>query len=657
MVGVSSEQLASTPRAGAATQRFAAREHAADSPGTVRHRAAADAQGTCSGPVGASNRDAGAGGRDSAPAPSRGSPAAKDGPRVPLRRGRPWVPRLIALLVALAGIINIVSAVTPSMARRLEEVRQIVPGAVTQSAAAVTVAAGILLLFLASALRRRKRRAFQATLILLAVSAVLHVVKGLDIEEALVEILLVVLLVVTRKEFYAKGDPRTRFTAVWVALLLVVLDIGIGLALVHLRMHRVIGPHPFSDQITHVLFGMVGISGPLRFTHRGSADLVAAVLLGLGILTVGVVAYLVLRAPHRPPILTAHDEARMRALLERFGACDSLGYFALRRDKSVIWSPSGKACVAFRVVSGVMLASGDPLGDNEAWPGAIQAFLQEATEHAWIPAVIGCSERGGIAYTRAGLTALELGDEAVIELTDFTLDGRAMRNVRQAVGRVERAGYTCSARRLRDIPAAELALLREQSARWRGTETERGFSMALGRFGDPRDGECVTVTAFRPSPEGPVLSAFLNFVPWGKDGLSLDLMRRDRAADNGLNELLIVSALRAAPALGVRRMSLNFAAFRSAIERGERLGAGPLQRAWRWILVFLSRWFQIDSLYRFNAKFRPGWEPRFICYPGAGDLPRIAVAMLQAEAFLVWPFPRPRRGCEVAARPGAAETA
>ena len=104
------------------------------------------------------------------------------------------------------------------------------------------------------------------------------------------------------------------------------------------------------------------------------------------------------------------------------------------------------------------------------------------------------------------------------------------------------------------------------------------------------------------------------------------------------------------------RVSLNFAAFRSAIERGERLGAGPFQRAWRWILVFLSRWFQIDSLYRFNAKFRPIWEPRFICYPGAGDLPRIGIAMLEAEAFIVWPFPRMRRPYEVVTPPSAAET-
>ena len=62
-------------------------------------------------------------------------------------------------------------------------------------------------------------------------------------------------------------------------------------------------------------------------------------------------------------------------------------------------------------------------------------------------------------------------------------------------------------------------------------------------------------------------------------------------------------------------MSLNFAAFRSALERGERLGAGPLVRAWRRVLLFASRWFQIESLYRFNAKFQPQWVPRFLVYP------------------------------------------
>ena len=137
--------------------------------------------------------------------------------------------------------------------------------------------------------------------------------------------------------------------------------------------------------------------------------------------------------------------------------------------------------------------------------------------------------------------------------------------------------------------------------------------------------------------EDGVLRAVLHFVPWGTDGLSLDLMRRDRTAQPGLNDFLIVEAIKAAPGLGVKRISLNFAMFRAALERGERIGAGPVLRAWRSLLLFASRWFHIESLYKFNAKFCPVWEPRFFVYPGTRDTPRIAIAALEAEAFLVWP--------------------
>jgi lysyl-tRNA synthetase class 2 len=114
-------------------------------------------------------------------------------------------------------------------------------------------------------------------------------------------------------------------------------------------------------------------------------------------------------------------------------------------------------------------------------------------------------------------------------------------------------------------------------------------------------------------------------------------MRRDRSADNGLNEFMIVKLIAAAADLNVKRVSLNFAVFRDAIERGEKIGAGPVLRAWRAVLVFLSRWWQIESLYRFNVKFRPDWEPRFISFPATRDLPRIVIAALEAEAFLVRP--------------------
>jgi lysyl-tRNA synthetase class 2 len=253
---------------------------------------------------------------------------------------------------------------------------------------------------------------------------------------------------------------------------------------------------------------------------------------------------------------------------------------------------------------------------------------------------MGCSELGAEIWCREGdLSALELGDEAIVNIADFSLSGRSMRNVRQMVTRVAKNGYAAQARRVRDIPAPELHQIVRISDSWLGGHTERGFSMALGRIGAPGDEECVVVTA----RENGVLRAVLHFVPWGADGLSLDMMRRDRTAQPGLNDFLIVESIKAAPGLGIKRLSLNFAMFRAVLERGERIGAGPILKTWRNLLVFMSRWFQIESLYKFNAKFSPVWEPRFFVFPGGRDAPRIAVAALEAEAFLVWPRLEVRR--------------
>jgi lysyl-tRNA synthetase class 2 len=294
-----------------------------------------------------------------------------------------------------------------------------------------------------------------------------------------------------------------------------------------------------------------------------------------------------------------------------------------------------------------MLASGDPIGDPEAWPGAIGPFLAEAARHAWAPAVMGCSELGAEVWCReGGLTALELGDEAIVNVADFSLSGRSMRNVRQMVNRVAKHGYVAEVRRVSDIPQAELDAIIKASDSWRGSQTERGFSMALGRIGGRGDEACVLATA----KEDGVIRAVLQLVPWGADGLSLDLMRRDKSAQPGLNDFLIVETIKAATGLGVKRISLNFAVFRAALERGERIGAGPVLRAWRSVLVFLSKWFQIESLYKFNAKFCPVWHPRFFVFPGTRDAPRIALAALEAEAFLVWPRLELRRAVRRATR-------
>jgi lysyl-tRNA synthetase, class II len=559
------------------------------------------------------------------------------------RQLRRWVPLSAGVTSFVVGVGYIAVGVNPGLTeRRLKGLSYL--GSLTRTA---DIIIGLLLLMVSHGLRRRKRRAWEAVLALLGAGLLVHVVIGLVVYNSdpdgarpgfrpvstAISALLIVALIWFRREFYAVGDPRTRWRALWVLCYLALADVLIGLAYLSVSRGLRVSYSP-SQRIESVVVSLVGFSGPVQFKAASGPDHFAFVTGGLGLFTLVVVAFMFLRPARRASRMTSADVMRIRELLARHGDQDSLGYFALRYDKNIIWSPSGKACIGYRVLSGVMLASGDPLGDPEAWPGAINAFLDEAARHAWVPAVVGCGELGAEVWCREGnLTALELGDEAVVSVAEFSLEGRAMRNVRQMVGRVCRQSYAAEIRRVDDIPKAEVARLVRQAESWRGSPTERGFSMALGRVGGAEDGQCVIATATHDG----VLRAVLHFVPWGSDGLSLDLMRRDRSAAPGLNDFLIVEAIKAASDLGVKRISLNFAVFRAALERGERIGAGPVLRAWRGFLIFLSRWFQIESLYKFNAKFSPEWVPRFLVFPGTTDAPRIGLAALEAEAFLVWP--------------------
>ena len=132
----------------------------------------------------------------------------------------------------------------------------------------------------------------------------------------------------------------------------------------------------------------------------------------------------------------------------------------------------------------------------------------------------------------------------------------------------------------------------------------------------------------------------LSLVPWGTNGASLDLMRRSPQSPNGTIELMVTELCMQSEGIGVSRISLNFAMFRSAFEQGAQLGAGPVARLWRGLLVFFSRWWQLETLYRSNVKYQPEWVPRYACYEDARLVPRVGVASVIAEGFLVLPFSR-----------------
>lgn len=513
-----------------------------------------------------------------------------------------------------------------------------------------SLASAVLLAVLAAALGRRKRAAL-LTLVLLqgfglagdALWATAMVVAPAEVRElgmspatelwwtaghAASSVGLAVALWLLRPAFPARLAPGSWWRALLTLPAGFAAVVAFGMVLATVSGEPAGGWERFAWVANHAAGGVVRLSD---FGVGSGPDWLDA-LLDLLAAAIVVAAVVVFFSGVRARRLSTEDEQlRLRALLAEYGEDDSLGYFATRRDKSVVFAASGRAAVSYRVLAGTSVASGDPIGDPAAWPEAVRAWLAEARAYGWTPGVLGASEGGARVYRDAGLRALELGDEAVLHVDDFRLTGQERRPVRQAVTRIKRAGYTTRIRRHGELTDDELARLRERAQRWRGAETERGFSMALGRLGDPTDARCVVAEALDARGE---LRALLSFVPWGRRGLSLDLMRRDRTADNGLNEYLVAEVVAACPRLGVRRISLNFAMFRAVFAAGDRIGAGPVLRAWYRTLAVASRFFQLESLYRANAKYGPQWRPRFLCYPTARRLTRLGLVAGALEGFL-----------------------
>ena len=516
----------------------------------------------------------------------------------------------------------------------------LVPGVVENAAVLATALAGVLLWLLAGGLARRKRRAWLLAVLLLVGSLVVRLlaINQVHVRAVLpiaVTAVLLGLLVAYRREFYALPDPASRIRALQLSIILFAAGTLVGFAVIEVRARVAAASIPFITKLFDVWRGFVGIPSSLDTSTGHDDDLVYYALLGIGVGLGLVVLYLLLRAPRHVATHDASARIALHALINEPRPVDSLAYFALRGDKSLLWSKSGRACIAYGVVGGVMLASGDPLGEQGEWPDVMRDFVQRAHLHAWLPAVAACSEDAARLWSKSvGLEALEIGDEAVVYTEEFTLEGRDKRNLRHAVRRLERGGYSSLVRRSGDIPSAERAGLERLADEWRNGSIERGYSMALGRVCADDDPECVIVTVHA---EGRVCG-LLQFVPWGAHGLSLDVMRREPAAQSGVMDMAICAMLAAGPGMGVERISLNFAPFRSALEKGSRIGAGPISRAWRRVLLSASRLAQIESIYRFNEKFRPQWVPRFIMFPASRDLARVSMAYLRIEGFL--PSPR-----------------
>jgi lysylphosphatidylglycerol synthetase-like protein (DUF2156 family) len=549
------------------------------------------------------------------------APTADDGHR---RRTR----RIAGGVLAVTGLVNLFSAITPPSMGRLDLLHDLVPISVGETASALVAASGIALMLLSRGVRRGQRHAWALAVMVTAISVVLHVVKGLDVEEAAAAFVVLVYLLVTRKAFTATVD-RPSIGRAFATLAfggVAALVIGTVTALwipdqSHMSVARAIAA------VAERLIGVTDIGIPGRRDR-----FLAPALGGVGLALTITAGWLVFQPVVRRRMTTSSEWTYARGIVRRFGG-DTLAYFALRDDKQHwFWNDT---LIAYAVHNGVCLVSPDPIGPASQRQSAWRAFRKFADEHGWTVAVMGAGEEWLPIYRATGMRDLYVGDEAIVDVRRFNLDGGRMKGLRQAVNRMAKYGYRIEFHDPAHLPSELEVKLRGLMGESRRGEVERGFSMTLGRIFSRYDEGLLLAVCFGPDGEP---AAFCQYVPAHDiNGYSLDLMRRSESDEhmNGLTDFVVVGTIEYLREHGQRGLGLNFAVMRSVLahETGDGIG----HRIERWMLGWLSDSMQIESLWKYNAKFDPDWHPRYAVYDSVENFLTSAIAVAKAESF--WELP------------------
>ena len=551
--------------------------------------------------------------------------------RLRFQRRQRTIRRLASGLMFIVGFLNVAVTASAPLHNKLHAVLSVLPLGVAQSAAALTGIAGVAMIMTARGLRRGQRRAWFFSIVALSTTIIGHMARGAHIPSALVALALLIYIITQRAQFQGTTDRgKLRSVLSRLVLIAIVAAFAATLGLEASFAHR----HLPSFGVLLVacferLVGQSNIALP-----DGAGDFINPVLLAIGTVLLISTLYLITR-PVVDRRLSSHNssterrlaELRARDIVKRHGR-GTLDYFALRDDKQFFFFRD--SLVAYAVYGGVALISPDPIGPSAERTEVFSAFRTFAETRGWTIGIMAASEQWLSIYRGAGMHYLYLGDEAIVDVQKFTLEGGKMKGLRQACTRLAKHGYTVEFIDPAHIEPKRVPDILEMIAMLRRGEGERGFSMMLGRLFDPKD-KGLLLTMVHDANGVPV--ALCQFVPSPAiNGYSLDIMRRDPGDHpNGLIDFALCATIAHLREQGSKGLSLNFAAFRSVLD-GER-GEGTFTRVERWALKRLSGILPIESLWTFNSKYQPDWFPRHLVYPAVESFVPVVAAVLRAESL------------------------
>ena len=535
-----------------------------------------------------------------------------------LRSARTW---LLALVVLGSGLADFYSVVSRTLPERTAILREIFPLPFIHLSRLLTLLTGFALVILSLNIYKRKKRAFQVTLLLSILSIFFHLTKGLNYEEAVLSLLLIVLLLLSRKTFTVQSSiPSLRWGSIQlgVALMVALLYGVMGFWFLDTREFGI--NFTIGDSVRRTL-SFLSLAGDPEIVPRTRHA--RWFLDSLYVMTATAAGY-ALFAVFRPVVYRFRTLPYERKLAEditmRFGR-SSLDFFKYWPDKTFFFSESRQSYIAFRVGGGYAVVLGDPVGPNSEIELIIQRFVELCMNNDWRVAFHQTLPDFLPIYRKAGFRKLKIGDDAIVDLPNFTLDGKEAKKLRHAINQLEKQGVTF-ARFDSPISPEILSQLKSVSDGWLQIPGRRERTFTLGVF-EPDYIRSTPVYA-AVDTTGKIL-AFVNSIPsFCKGEATIDLMRHLPDAPPGIMDYLFSKLFFVKKQEGYRRFNLGMAPMAGFRENEE---ASAEERAVHYFMHHLNFLFSYQGLLNYKAKFATIWEPRYTVYRHVLTLPQVARAI------------------------------
>lgn len=519
--------------------------------------------------------------------------------RLALRTARRLAPPVTAGLTLVIGAVLIFSGVTPVGKATLGLLDAWLPLPLVEGAHFVGSVLGVVLILLARGLVFRLDGAWWLAMVLVPLSMLLSLAKGVALgETALLGVLLLVLIATRRLYSRPASLLHLSFTGRWFVAVTTLLVAALALLFFVYK----------GVDYTHALWWQFEFSGEAPRSLRAlfGICLTACIAAGWFLLQPGAAA---LDAP------AADDVERARRIAAAQPRVDA-GLVAMG-DKQLLFSADGRAFLMYGRQGRSWVALADPVGPRECWPELVWRFVEQAGQAGGRAVFYQVAADTLALYADAGLMAYKLGEEARVPLADFSLQGAKRAGLRQAINRAEREGLVFEV-----LPAAAVAAcLPELSAvsdAWLAHHEVREKRFSLGAF-EPAYVCANPVAVMRR--QGRILAFASLLLTDLKDEASIDLMRFLPDAPNGVMEALLLRLMLHFQAGGYAYFNLGMAPL-SGLSASE---AAPVwHRVGRAVFEHGERYYNFSGLRAFKAKFLPEWQPRYLAV-GGGINPMLAL--------------------------------